>query len=143
MENASKALIIAGAILISILIISFGVIILGQGSEVINNADMSEAEVTSFNGKFEAYEGKKVNGSNVKQMIKVVYQNNIQNSNDAGKQIAVKYYEGTTAKPDLVTIKGTSDPTKNDSLISSSVAYDVKCGYNSKTGLVNSITVTK
>ena len=145
MENASKALIIAGAILISILIISFGVIILGQGSEVINNADMSEAEVTSFNGKFEAYEGTKVNGSNVKQMMKVVYQNNIQNSNDSGKQIAVKYYEGTTSKGDLVTIKTSSanPEKKNENLISSSVAYAVKCGYDNKTGLVNSITVTK
>jgi hypothetical protein len=144
MENASKALIIAGAILISILIISFGVIILGQGSEVINNADMSEAEVSSFNGKFEAYEGTKVNGSNVKQMVKIVYQNNIQNSNDAGKQIEVKHYKGTTLTANLVTKQaGTTAPTKTDSSISSSVAYGVKCGYDNKTGLVNSITVTE
>lgn len=145
MENASKALIIAGAILISILIISFGVIILGQGSEVINNADMSEAEVSSFNGKFEAYEGAKVNGSNVKQMIKIVYQNNIQNSNDAGKQILVTYTKGTAAPVNLVTKQnGTTAPSKlNEEKISSSVAYGVKCGYDSKTGLVNSITVTE
>lgn len=34
MENASKALIIAGAILISIVLITLGVVILGQGQEV-------------------------------------------------------------------------------------------------------------
>ena len=107
---------------------------------------MSEAEVTSFNGKFEAYEGKKVNGSNVKQMVKIVYQNNIQNSNDSGKQIAViltKTSGTTSSNVDLVTKQsGTTAPEKkNENEISSSVAYEVKCEYDGKTGLVNKITV--
>ena len=40
MENASKALLIAGAILIAIVLITFGVIILGQGSEIINSSSL-------------------------------------------------------------------------------------------------------
>ena len=41
MENASKALIIAGAILISIVLITLGVVILGQGQEVVNSSNSS------------------------------------------------------------------------------------------------------
>ena len=52
MENASKALIIAGAILLSILLISMGIIVYRNASSTINSADMSETETQTFNGKF-------------------------------------------------------------------------------------------
>ena len=41
MENASKALIIAAAILIAILLISVGVYVVGVAQEQINNSDIS------------------------------------------------------------------------------------------------------
>ena len=53
MENASKALIIAGAILLAILIISLGIMIYNQASGVVNNNAMSEVEIQSFNQKFD------------------------------------------------------------------------------------------
>ena len=52
MENASKALIIAGAILLAILIISLGILIYNQASGVVNNNAMSEVETQNFNQKF-------------------------------------------------------------------------------------------
>ena len=52
MENASKALIIAGAILLAILLISLGIMIFNQASNTVSNSGMTEAEVTSFNNKF-------------------------------------------------------------------------------------------
>ena len=45
MENASKALIIAGAILLSILIISLGILIFSQAQDTINSINMSEQEI--------------------------------------------------------------------------------------------------
>ncbi|MEI3356131.1 MAG: hypothetical protein V8R81_03530 [Clostridia bacterium] len=63
MENASKALIIAGAILLAILIISLGIMIYNQASGVVNNNSMTEVEVTTFNQKFEQYLGDKVKRS--------------------------------------------------------------------------------
>ena len=41
MENASKALIIAGAILLSILIISLGIMVFQNAKSTVGSADMS------------------------------------------------------------------------------------------------------
>ena len=59
MENASKALIIAGAILLSILLISLGIMIFTQAQDVVTGSGMTEAQLSSFNQKFVKYEGTK------------------------------------------------------------------------------------
>lgn len=70
MENASKALLIAGAILISILIIAIGMFIYNSAQSTINNSmqSMSTQEVQAFNNEFMSFEGKQ-SGSNIKAMI--------------------------------------------------------------------------
>lgn len=87
MENASKALIIAGAILLAILIISLGIMIYNQASGVVNNNAMSEVDITTFNQKFEQYVGDKVRGANVIALISAVKSNNEVNSGDTSKQV--------------------------------------------------------
>lgn len=57
MENATKALIIAAAILIAIVLISIGVYVLRQGQEAMNSANLTEAQILEFNGKFTSYAG--------------------------------------------------------------------------------------
>ena len=88
MENASKALIIAGAILLSILLISLGIMIFNQAQTVVNGSGMTQAEVSSFNNQFLKYEGSK-KGSEVKSLIQEV---NINNSQDEAlaKQIELE-----------------------------------------------------
>ena len=76
MENASKALIIAGAILISIVLITLGVVILGQGQEVVNSSNIDDTAIQSFNQKFTQYEGTNVSGSRVNALINAVIANN-------------------------------------------------------------------
>ena len=50
MENASKALIIAGSILVSIVIITLGVMIVNNVRDTINNnSNLSAQEVISYN----------------------------------------------------------------------------------------------
>ena len=88
MENASKALIIAGAILLAILIISLGIMIYNQASGVVNNNSMTEVEVTTFNQKFEQYLGDKVRGANVNSLINAVNTNNM-STDDTSKQITL------------------------------------------------------
>ena len=68
MENASKALIIAGAILLSILLISLGIMIFNQAQDTVNNSGMSQAEITAYNNKFLKYEGTQ-KGSVVKSLV--------------------------------------------------------------------------
>ena len=71
MENASKALIIAGAILLAILLISLGIMIYTQAQNTVQNSGMNQAAVTSFNNQFIKYEGK-IKGTMVKSMIQEV-----------------------------------------------------------------------
>lgn len=120
MENASKALIIAAAILIAIVLISLGVMVLGQGSQLVKNADMSEAEITAYNQPFEQYKGKNVRGTNVVQLKNKVEQHNRTYADDASKKI-------TWSGPDSI---GTG------------YAYEVSFGYDDG-GLVNKVTVTQ
>ena len=88
MENASKALIIAGAILLAILIISLGIMIYYQAAGVVNNNAMTEVEVTSFNQKFEQYMGDKVRGANVNSLVNAVKTNNMA-TDDESEQVTV------------------------------------------------------
>ena len=76
MENASKALIIAGAILLAILIIGLGVYIYRQAAGVIDTGTMDQLVVSQFNAQFEPYLGNNVSGSNVKQLIKIIKASN-------------------------------------------------------------------
>ena len=70
MENASKALIIAGAILLSILIIAIGMAIYSSSQSAINDSltDFSTQQVEGFNSNFTSYIGKST-GSNVSNML--------------------------------------------------------------------------
>ena len=74
MENASKALIIAGAILLSILLISLGIMIFNQAQTTVQDSGMSQAEISTFNSKFTKYEGK-IKGTEVKSLIQEVTNN--------------------------------------------------------------------
>ena len=128
MENASKALIIAGAILISILIISLGVIIYQQAAGVVNNNSMSELEVTQFNEPFESYVGKNIRGANVKALI-----NKIKTSNST--------YQGDDSKTISLDDKGT---VKNlDDTIKTGSTYDVSISLKTSGGLVSKIKITE
>ena len=135
MENASKALIIAGAILLAILIISLGILIYNQASGVVNNNAMSEVEVQQFNQKFTQYEGDRVRGATVNSMLQTVLSNNI--SQDGDRKVSV-----TLDSKDILSTTATSISTR----ATTGKTYKVKCDYSAKggnTGLVNKIEVTE
>lgn len=60
MENATKALMIAGAVLIAILIIGVGMLIYNSAQGTIQGATskVSQQEIELFNNGFTQYEGK-------------------------------------------------------------------------------------
>ena len=88
MENATKALLIAAAVLIAILIISLGLVIYNRASETVNSAgDLSEYEVQQHNEKFTKYEGLNLSGSEVNAMINTVHNYNLINELDSRIQV--------------------------------------------------------
>ena len=128
MENATKALLIAAAILVAIIIISLGLAVVRQGQEAISSADMSEAEMESFNSKFRTYEGNNVSTADVNALLSTVLSHN---QNEAKK--------GTNR---FVTVEGSATLGSSASSItrlSGSNYYTVKCEMSD--GLINKITV--
>ena len=122
MENASKALIIAGAILLAILLISLGIMIFTQAQDTVTNSGMSEAELQSFNSKFLKYEGN-MKGTMVKSLIQEVSSNN-GNENNAERK---------------VTLNSKEFPATNS--INNNSTYSVVMKYDSTTGRINQIDV--
>ena len=145
MENASKALIIAGAILLAILIISLGIVIYNQASGVVNSNSMSDVEITQFNSKFTQYQGKQ-SGNNVRTLIQDVISNNV-TQDDASRQIQV-YYTGGSATNKLILDKTSASVAQDDmDAITTAGTYTVKIEYgtsgSANAGLVTKITITK
>ncbi len=120
MENASKALIIAGAILLSILLISLGIMIFNQAQDTVNNSGMSQAEISTFNNQFLKYEGSQ-KGSVVKSMINEVIASNSDSNHSSN---------GATV---TVTLNGTKMSTITTSGISTSKTYTIELEYNKRT----------
>ncbi len=129
MENASKALIIAGAILLAILIISLGILIYNQAAGVVNNNAMSEVEMQNFNQKFTQYVGKQ-RGSTVRALLQAVLSNNMSTDSDSRK-VEV---DGVVS----MAIDATTVPTG----INTGSTYNIECSYSSE-GLVNLITISE
>lgn len=117
MENASKALIIAGAILLSILIIAIGMYIYNSSTSTINSAitQISQQDKNAFNNQFSMYEGKQV-GTNVKSLIQLL-------SNSANEN-----REEETKLPDLAYQAKSATDTQED--VFSNVADPNITGFN-------------
>ena len=146
MENASKALIIAGAILLSIAIIGVGMFVYRSVSETITGAaDMSEQEIAAYNGEFETY-GQKQRGTQVKALCDKVRHHN-QTVKDASELIAIVESEATdpTPAPTKEDAAGTTATDINNikGKILSGKTYEVTFGYDKSTGLLTQIGIVE
>ena len=137
MENASKALIIAGAILLAILIISLGIMIYNQASGVVNNNAMTEVEISSFNTRITQYTGTNVRGAQVNALLNQIQQNNVTYQDDSSRQVAIKSALTGNAGTEN-TLKGNSNYTRAET----GTTYKVECTMDEDTGLVNKITIS-
>lgn len=139
MENASKALIIAGAILLAILIISLGIYIFTQASEITKSNNLSEVEILNFNERFTSFEGENVRGGEVNSLLNRVVQNNVANQTDESKQVEIKVTAGTAWQS---TTLPSGKPTTSTTKAQTGKTYKVECHTDSKTGLVDYITIS-
>ncbi len=79
MENASKALIIAGAILLSILIISLGIMVYNNAKGTVSDSNLDAESVQTFNTKFTQYGGTQ-RGTALNSLIDAAISNNATSS---------------------------------------------------------------
>ena len=134
METASNALIIAGAILLSILIIGLGMFIYQQAAGVMGDVNMDSQEVQAYNSQFLNYEGQR-SGTQVRALCDLVRNHNNSKADDTSLQIAVFYAQGTSGK---------QGKEKTEASISDEVTYqevtDVK--NQIKAGKMYTVTLT-
>ncbi len=110
MENASKALIIAGAILLSILIIGLGMGVYNSSKSAVGGANLDAAELRAHNSQFTAYEGRQ-KGSEVSALIGTIQTNN--NSYE-DRKISVEYRTASSFYDDQsgdLDFENEADPT--------------------------------
>lgn len=141
MENATKALLIAAAVLVAILIISLGLVVFNMASETVkNSANLSAQEIQSFNEQFTQYQGDNVRGSNVNALLKTALNNNI-----------TKKQEGKTAMMVVVSLGSTTILNGSSGSVETSLSkradaskmYDVTVNQDGEGGLVHTITITE
>ena len=135
MENASKALIIAGAILLSILIIGLGMYIYQQASGAMAGANLDPQKAQAYNQEFLNYEGTKT-GSNVKALYNVIQNHNRTYTDDASQQISIK--KGTAPETTEEAADSYSSEwalSGNGDIIRTSDTYKISFSYN-KSGYI-------
>ena len=132
MENASKALIIAGAILLSILLISLGIMVFSTAEDTTKNSGIKQSQVTTFNTKFTKYEGDNIKGSEVRSLIQeIISSNGDENNINANRVISVTGLNGTQT--------GTSI---SSSSVKTTSTYTVSITGHTDDGYINGISIT-
>lgn len=134
MENASKALIIAGAILLAILIIGLGMMVFNNAKNALTSANLDQEQIDAFNSKFESYIGNNKRGTDVRTLCSTVSSSNATESEDEYKITIV--YEGNNYKTqsELMTLRD---------LIKNGLRYELTATFNDNTHLISIITITK
>ena len=138
MENASKALIIAGAILLSIAIIGIGMYVYNMAASTINQANLSSQEIDAYNSEFIKYEGT-VTGTVAKALCDTVRSHNLTNSDDVSKQIILQTKAAADGS-DSTAGTAASAVSAIKKAINSGTKYVVSFGYSS-TGLIKTIGI--
>lgn len=84
MENASKALLIAGGVLIAILIVSVLVVTLNivNSNQRTREKALATEQLAEFNQKYEAYNKKALRGTDIITLMKMAIENNNSASSD-------------------------------------------------------------
>lgn len=139
MENASKALIIAGAILLSILLISLGVMVFQQGQDAIKNSGMSKAEIQTFNNQFTQYEGDK-RGSQVKSLIQEVNASNASDKAEGNDRRIILYSSNNSLGLSTSSDKDAKD-SYSTSKISSTSTFKVTIEDHDDSGFISKISI--
>ena len=149
MENASKALIIAGAILLSILIIAIGMYIYTSSHNSISEAgsQIAQQEIISFNQQWNTYEGAQ-GGNNIKALLQKVIGNCNTNAQEEQRLVDVVCSRATEEDEKteiIITSENVEESVRELNTLRSKImarhTYYVQIEYDSKTSLVNKIII--
>lgn len=130
MENASKALIIAGAILLAIIIISLGLMVTNNAKETVGSSNLNAQEIQAFNSQWESYLGTKKTANEVKALYRALIANNAaETKNGSNRWVTI------TSASSGKTAGVSSQPTLTEPSVDNAHTYKVVAGYD-KNGLI-------
>lgn len=149
MENATKALMIAGAVLIAIMIIGVGMMIFNSGSKTINDSigKLNQVEIQSFNSELEGYEDKQ-KGTVVKELISKIMALNATNESVHDEKVVEVIENKVDKLPDVLPEVAENETGKKTSAeltairnkVTNGQTYMISFGYTS--GLITKIKIT-
>lgn len=144
MENAIKALLIAAAVIIAVLIISLVMGVFNTGSEQVNNnSDLSEYQIQQFNDKFTKYEGKNVSASKANAMIKTVFNHNLAQEDSSTMVEIIMYgwytYTGTYEWGMETIVEATNSTESSTPKVPIGKKYEIEMEYDSKSKIIKKI----
>ena len=145
MENASKALIIAGAILLSILLISLGIMVYNNAKGTAENTGLDSEKIQTFNTKIIQYCGTSKSGTDMNSLM-----GQISASNGAQKKIGVtadRHYISITTTgcqgASSTTGVTVTDTSTNMTYPVFDNAHQYKATYQiDSNGYINNVTIT-
>lgn len=135
MENASKALMIAGGVLIALIIITMFILMFNSIANIKKDQEeqTKNNQITAFNAEFEAYNKKIMYGTDVITLINKVAENNKKYINNEEYQITL-ILDGNVV-------------TSSNSLIGTDaekyIYTTIKTEYNSSSGRICKIEIKK
>lgn len=136
MENASKALIIAGAILLSILIIGLGMFIYQQAAGAMEGVNFDSEKAAAYNTEFKQYEGT-INGANARALYEKIASHNRVKVDDYSLQITL-----TIGNTELTggIFEPTANATMDTNTLKAGQTYHVTFDYN-KSGYITKCNI--
>ncbi len=140
MENASKALIIAGAILLAISIIGIGMFIFQQAQSAMSDTGLDQEKIAAYNEDFLRYEGVQ-SGTQVRALCDIIRNHNAHYSDDPSRNVNV-HKDGTlgSAAPSAAVPSTTVNGVKTT--IRQGAKYNVNFGYDDSTGFIVDVQIT-
>ena len=155
MENASKALILAGSVLIVIIIIGVSIFVLNATKDPVARTvdNMSKEERSFFNSKFRQYEGGRVSGLETKALINLCMQNAYTQFNMKEQPripeltLTTKTENFSLKRSDIQSFSGPEDfKERFQKMLNKTVNtsfYSVQIRLNANNGIVSEIYITE
>ena len=152
MENAVKALLFAGRLLLALLLISLAMYVFNTIRSSKIYSVMDEQNLRAYNRPFDLYDGdNNVSGSNLKTLFNKIIEHNKNYEEDNSRWINVIVRDGEEFDSDLHDNRPTNEAIDFDSLtveeynnsifmilkaIWTVKRYEVYCSYDTRTGMI-------
>ena len=146
MENASKALIIAGAILLSILLISLGILVYNNAKGTVSDSNLDSEAAQTFNTKISQYCGKKKNSNDMNGLVSAISASNGAQKGKADQHFIAISIDGSIADTYYTggSISEADAKGNNKSYPNFSAGITYQASYTTDdAGYINSVTIKK